>query len=73
MSLPPRAKAAGAPREVHARGRPVLQLPPPDLPLPTGPTLLDCLVIVLLAVELLIGILPKGWRRRVNRLRFGSH
>ena len=53
---------------------PIPPLPPgdPELPLP-GPlyTFIACLVLVFVAVEMLVGILPKGWQRRVNQIRFG--
>ncbi len=52
-----------------------LPVPPPspaELP-PLGPayTFIACLALILVVVEMLLGILPKAWQRRVNRLRFG--
>ncbi len=52
----------------------MFQLPPPDMPdVPPGPVyqFVVCLVLVLLAVELLLTVLPEGWQRKVNRIRFG--
>ncbi len=49
--------------------------PPPDTPeLPppsAGYTFIACLVLILFAVELLVGILPENWQQKVNQLRFG--
>ncbi len=53
----------------------MIQFPPPppdmgDIP-PPGPMyqFLACLLLVLLGVELLLGILPKAWQRKVNQIR----
>ncbi len=49
--------------------------PPPDMPAlpPPGPVyqFLACVVVVFGAVEMLLMILPKGWQRKVNQIRFG--
>ncbi len=49
--------------------------PPPDTPElpPPGPVyqFLLCMAVVLLSVEMLLMILPKGWQRKVNQIRFG--
>ncbi len=54
----------------------MIQIPPPPIPDNISPpdpvyTFLACVLIVLLAVELLLGILPKAWQRKVNQIRFG--
>jgi uncharacterized membrane protein len=51
-----------------------MQVPPPTDPEVTvspAYVFFSCLVLVFLAVELLIWILPKGLQRKVNQLRFG--
>ncbi len=49
--------------------------PPPDTPeLPppsAADTFIGCLVLILLAVELVVEILPENWQQKVNQLRFG--
>ncbi len=49
--------------------------PPPipsDIP-PPGPVCLFfvCMALVLFVVEMLLMILPLGWQRKVNQIRFG--
>ncbi len=44
----------------------------PDIPPPGAVCqFLACVALILLAVELLLTVLPEGWQRKVNRIRFG--
>ena len=67
----------GKPVRPAKEGRPVLPLPPPgspELP-PPGPVYQFLALMVVLVygvvIELLLGILPESWQRKVNQIRFG--